>query len=189
MTDKHTPSKRRQALKTLAAGSSVVVAGKALPESWTRPVINAVMLPAHAATTDDTGSGAPGLTTTPAPTTTPCVIAGEYCWIRVRNIPDTTVITVDTAGNITIVRTVVTNNRGTRIWIGTGVASNGALGGTFNISTPRTQPNNPNNIRNYSGTIVCGSTTIEANFTNPNPNSNTDIDFQATQGTCANLNP
>ena len=50
---------RRKLLKSIAAGSGAVVAGKSLPDSWTRPVVDSVMLPAHAETseasdTDDT---------------------------------------------------------------------------------------------------------------------------------------
>lgn len=56
MTDKKSNDSRRKLLKSLAAGSGAVVAGKGIPESWSKPVINSVMLPAHAATTDDTGS-------------------------------------------------------------------------------------------------------------------------------------
>lgn len=58
---------RRRLLKTLAAGG---VAGAALPAQWTKPVIEAVILPAHAQATSGTvvggggGGGAPG----PAPT-------------------------------------------------------------------------------------------------------------------------
>jgi len=42
--------KRRKLLKSIAAGSGAVIAGKNLPESWTRPVVDAVLLPAHAQT-------------------------------------------------------------------------------------------------------------------------------------------
>jgi anaerobic selenocysteine-containing dehydrogenase len=41
---------RRKLLKSIAAGTGAVVAGKSLPESWSRPVVDSVMLPAHAAT-------------------------------------------------------------------------------------------------------------------------------------------
>ena len=47
---------RRKLLKSIAAGSGAVVVGKSLPETWSKPVINSVVLPAHAETTDDTGS-------------------------------------------------------------------------------------------------------------------------------------
>lgn len=72
-------SSRRKLLKSIAAGSSAVVAGKALPERWSKPVVDAVLLPAHAETTDETGSQP---TTTVAPTTTPCtpcLVAADYC--------------------------------------------------------------------------------------------------------------
>jgi hypothetical protein len=52
MTDKKSNDSRRKLLKSIAAGSSAVVAGKALPESWSKPVIDSVMLPVHAATTN-----------------------------------------------------------------------------------------------------------------------------------------
>ena len=41
---------RRKLLKNIAAGSGLVVAGKSLPESWTRPVVDSILLPAHAQT-------------------------------------------------------------------------------------------------------------------------------------------
>jgi hypothetical protein len=41
---------RRKLLKSLAASGGAVIAGKSLPESWSRPVVDSVMLPAHALT-------------------------------------------------------------------------------------------------------------------------------------------
>ena len=41
---------RRKLLKSIAAGSGAIVAGKSLPESWAKPVVDSVMLPAHAET-------------------------------------------------------------------------------------------------------------------------------------------
>jgi hypothetical protein len=41
---------RRKLLKSIAAGSGAVVVGKSLPESWSRPVVDSVILPAHAQT-------------------------------------------------------------------------------------------------------------------------------------------
>lgn len=57
MADKKIPAKRRELLKTIAAGSGVVIAGKSLPDSWRRPVVDAVMLPAHARTSARRFSG------------------------------------------------------------------------------------------------------------------------------------
>ena len=42
--------KRRKLLKSIAIGSGAVIAGKTLPENWSKPVVDAVMLPAHAQT-------------------------------------------------------------------------------------------------------------------------------------------
>jgi len=50
MTDKKSSESRRKLLKSIAAGSGAVIAGKSLPESWSRPVVDSVMLPAHAQT-------------------------------------------------------------------------------------------------------------------------------------------
>jgi len=50
MTDKKSNDSRRKLLKSIAAGSGAVVAGKSLPESWSKPVVDSVMLPAHAET-------------------------------------------------------------------------------------------------------------------------------------------
>jgi len=41
---------RRKLLKSLAIGSGAVIAGKSLPENWTKPVVSSVLLPAHAQT-------------------------------------------------------------------------------------------------------------------------------------------
>lgn len=50
MTDKESSESRRKLLKTIAAGGGAVIAGKSLPESWSRPVVDSVILPAHAQT-------------------------------------------------------------------------------------------------------------------------------------------
>lgn len=50
MTEKKSNESRRKLLKSVAAGSGAIVAGKSLPESWSRPVVDSVMLPAHAQT-------------------------------------------------------------------------------------------------------------------------------------------
>jgi len=55
---------RRKLLKSIAAGSGAVIAGKSLPESWSKPVVDSVMLPAHAQTS-------------PSPCT-PCLVAALY---------------------------------------------------------------------------------------------------------------
>lgn len=56
--------RRRRALKALSGGS-VLAAGGLLPDQWARPVIQTVLLPAHAQTSPIDA------TTTPIPSTTP----------------------------------------------------------------------------------------------------------------------
>ena len=48
MTNKESNESRRKLLKSIAAGSGAIVAGKSLPEKWTKPVVESVLLPAHA---------------------------------------------------------------------------------------------------------------------------------------------
>lgn len=45
-----TTESKRKLLKSIAMGTGAVIAGKSLPESWSRPVVEAVLLPAHAQT-------------------------------------------------------------------------------------------------------------------------------------------
>ncbi len=44
-------SGRRKLLKSLTVGSAVAVTAKSMPKEWTKPVVNEVLLPAHAQTT------------------------------------------------------------------------------------------------------------------------------------------
>lgn len=45
---------RRKLLKSIVAGSGAIVAEKSLPESWSKPVVDSVILPAHAQTSTET---------------------------------------------------------------------------------------------------------------------------------------
>jgi hypothetical protein len=58
---------RRKILKSIAAGSGAIVAGKSLPESWSRPVVDSVLLPAHAQTSDTANGPFAGTATTQVP--------------------------------------------------------------------------------------------------------------------------
>ncbi len=51
MYDNITTACRRILLKSIVSGFGAVVAGKSLPKSWSKPVVDSVMLPAHAETT------------------------------------------------------------------------------------------------------------------------------------------
>lgn len=69
--------RRRKTMRRILAGGGLIAGSQALPEKWAKPVIDSVILPAHAA-------ASPGVTTTTgpttvAPTTTPdCSTYGVY---------------------------------------------------------------------------------------------------------------
>lgn len=48
MNGKNTNPQRRQALKKILAGSSIVGASAVVPDKWVKPVVDVVVLPAHA---------------------------------------------------------------------------------------------------------------------------------------------
>jgi len=63
---------RRPLLKALGAGIGGGAALSLLPKSWTRPVVNSVIVPAHAAASPTgTSTTSTTSTTTASPSTTP----------------------------------------------------------------------------------------------------------------------
>jgi hypothetical protein len=50
---------RRKILRTLVAGGGALTAAKITPEQWTKPVVEAVVLPSHAATSVVRGTSSP----------------------------------------------------------------------------------------------------------------------------------
>ena len=60
MTDNKPSESRRKLLKSIAAGSGAIVAGKSLPESWSRPVVDSIMLPVHGQTSPTSYAGTIG---------------------------------------------------------------------------------------------------------------------------------
>ncbi len=71
---------RRKVLRNTLIGGAVISTGSAVPGKWRKPALEAVILPAHAETTDDTDSGS-GDNTTGAPATTapPTTPPGTTC--------------------------------------------------------------------------------------------------------------
>jgi len=59
---------RRPVLKAIGAGAALA---SILPKAWTRPVVQSVVVPAHAATSPFGTTTTTTTTTTPAPTTPP----------------------------------------------------------------------------------------------------------------------
>jgi len=51
MKEKKLSLSRRNLMKSIAASSSVVIAGESLPDKWAKPIVDSVILPAHAQAT------------------------------------------------------------------------------------------------------------------------------------------
>ena len=113
---------RRNLIKSIAGSSGAIIAFKSLPETWTKPAIESVILPAHAETTDNTGS-APGGAPTPPPC---CDIAGNYCGTIGED--KAIKITIDESGAITILANL---DKGEKTF----TASVPCTGGTFTAVT------------------------------------------------------
>ena len=80
-----TPSKaKRRALLGAISTAGVVGAAK-LPGQWTRPVVDHVLLPAHAATTDDTGAAGSGVSTFITTVTSNCVVTCTSAYALISN--------------------------------------------------------------------------------------------------------
>ena len=62
-----TNQSKRNLLKSAGRGSGLLLGGAAIPESWRKPMVEAVLLPAHAATTDTVDPPTTTTTTTQAP--------------------------------------------------------------------------------------------------------------------------
>ncbi len=78
MSNTKSNNTRRKLLKNVAVGSSAIITAKSLPEAWQKPIVNAIVLPAHAALTDDSSAISTGATTTAAP----ACCAGVFCTLR-----------------------------------------------------------------------------------------------------------
>ena len=125
---------RRKLLKTIVSGGGAIVAGKSLPESWTKPVVDSVMLPAHAETS-------PAEPTPPTPCT-PCLVAQSYC-----NGGNTIIVSVAVDGTVTVVHPQGTDTD----------TVDPCTGGDFEVIFP---PSGNTGQITISGTIPCGDATV-----------------------------
>ena len=119
---------RRKLLNSLAAGSGAVIAGKSLPESWSKPVVDSVMLPAHAQTS-------------PSPCT-PCLVAATYC-VGGGNGSIEVAVAVD--GTVTVTYSAFSSGPQTD-------NVDPCAGGAFSVSDT-----SGNNTVTISGTVPCGN--------------------------------
>lgn len=118
---------RRKLLKSIAAGSGAVIAGKSLPESWSKPVVDSVLLPVHAQTS-------------PSPCT-PCLVAATYC---VGGGNGSIEMAVAANGTVTVTYSAFDSSPQTDI-------VDPCAGGAFSVSDT-----SGNNTVTISGTVPCG---------------------------------
>jgi hypothetical protein len=98
-TEKTINCSRRKALKTIAAGTAAA-GTMALAGKWSKPVVDTIILPAHAQATNPTGPA----TTTPEPTTTsgecsPRLASASY--LVTRDLQTGFAIAVTVSGTVT----------------------------------------------------------------------------------------
>ena len=120
---------RRKLLKSIAAGSGAVIAGKSLPESWSKPVVDSVILPVHAQTSPPTPC-------------TPCLVAANYC-VGGGNGSIEVAVAVD--GTVTVDYSAFDSSPQTD-------NVDPCAGGAFSVSDT-----SGNNTVTISGTIPCGN--------------------------------
>jgi len=66
---------RRGALKSASTSAFVAVAATQIPGQWKKPVVDSIIIPAHAVTTDIAGGGGDLTTTAVTPTVAPTTVA------------------------------------------------------------------------------------------------------------------
>ena len=137
--------KRRSLLKSISAASGTIVTGKNLPESWKQPVVDSVVLPAHAQSS-------------------PCSIARTFCtFVGGGGSDGELTIVVSTDGTVDLTWTRL-NRNGPRTWIGQDTVSPEG-GEDFDITATRASGGGD---KYFTGTIICGGNSIRGSFSNDN---------------------
>lgn len=153
---------RRKLLKSIAAGSGVIVAGKQLPESWKRPVVDSVLLPAHATTSCVT----PYAGTYESGRSSRATISRCNGVVQLARPPVTIIIGADCSVSVSYT--------GNRPFTGTGTIN----GTTFTVTVSRTEDCNAAQGQNdgvgtvsgtVSGTTINGNTSIGGSCDCGNP--------------------
>ena len=168
MKDKKSSVSRRKLLKSIAAGSGAIVAGKSLPESWSRPVVGSVMLPAHAQTSTPT--------TEPTPPAPPAGLTGIFLTTETINAPPAGDLAVavcsDIVNNVAsvtgVVGSVPVNETGIAVPGTTTISSGGVTATIGLLSVAGTAPNRQLTTSvELSGDLTFGP----ENFISPETNS------------------
>lgn len=89
MTDNKSSESRRKLLKKMAIGGATIAAGRSLPSEWSKPVVDSVLLPAHAQTSAPQSLSVTCTRTDPTATTLPQDYGQVLITGNVNPIPDT----------------------------------------------------------------------------------------------------
>ena len=134
---------RRKLIHSIALGGGVIIAGKSIPNSWTKPIIQSVILPAHAQTSEPTAETSTSTTMQPGGC---CEIAGTFEG-QVDNTDFSIRLVVDASGSISI----------TLLGVGSGTPIQTSVpcsGGSFSVDS---------SSGTITGTIACNSDTASGN--------------------------
>ena len=127
---------RRKLLKSIALGSGTLATAKLLPQGWQKPIVDTVVLPAHAEAS-------------PPEPCTPCLDAATYCEGQGQGSPQ-----ISVAADGTVTATL-------RVGVGMDTVDP-CTGGSYEIII--SAPQGPGTI-SVTGTIPCGVTdSIQATF-------------------------
>ena len=131
MAENNTGVSKRKLLKSFAVGGGAVATARALPENWVRPVVESVVLTAH------------------AQMSACCLTAATYCdSLGTTHIAIELSVAVD--GTISINFSEALNPS-----IGTATATVDCAGGSFSVSV------SGHGHVTVSGTVACGATSID----------------------------
>lgn len=155
MKDTKPGESRRKLLKSIAAGGGAIVAGKNLPESWSRPVLDAVVIPAHAQTSPP---GVTGITDLRLTSTTLTIDGPSVSYeIDLNNATATTLSVVSVQG---IIQQAAASRAAGGFQVGFATSCNGgAVGELPPGSCTQTFSLIASNSNAGSGTLVAGAAT------------------------------
>ena len=165
-------SGRRKLLKSAVAGGGAIFGGMSLPQSWSKPVIKSLVLPAHALTSlpDQAMTSSSDQPMDSGPEC--CLTEDTFCYtISGSNI---LFITVTEDGSVDILIQTSGGN-----WMAT--TSVPCFGGNFEVTAVK-EGAAPDDTIGVTGTIICEQTSIQG--TTLFPRADNPSDYTATPNSC-----
>lgn len=157
---------RRSLLKMLTGLGGAAIAGKALPGRWTRPAVNAVLLPAHAATSFS-GNG--------TYSTTKTVTMRDEHWLDML-VPrayadhvtvDHITVCIDVTDNVGTVKVYFKFGAGCSMYTGTisDISSFTDVGLTYSVGDPGITPSGNHISGTAGGSTISGTLFYDSAYT------------------------